>query len=147
MQVKNVIPTAPPKETANIGFKPHLKVFKNAIDINVRLCELLGINIADSIMISTALIDGENQPPFLVVYAHPLSSAIVAPSSQRFYHALYLDEPAVQSIINLVAQTYHIPAQQLPYPFYLTTGKKHEIMVPDADSAYPVYKLSFSRGT
>lgn len=85
MQVTELTNTTRPAKDASksLPFKPYLKVFKNAIDCNIHFVKLLGLHISDGIAIASAT--QGNEPPFMVAYPHPSSSAVLAPYQKYMY--------------------------------------------------------------
>ncbi|OWY19873.1 hypothetical protein C7N43_25275 [Sphingobacteriales bacterium UPWRP_1] len=127
-----------------LPYKPFLKVYRNYIvQVNWHLLKLLNFKTGSAAVQIALLEQQANTPPALVVLTDENSpNNIYAASGEQFMFDLELSKAGFYNIVNHVAQLQNTAPFRLPNPFYLTTGKKYEMLVPDADSAFKVYRLN-----
>lgn len=141
-KLSNSVP-AGKKTNDPIMYKPHLKVYRNAVEMNHHLKKLLDIKIGDGVCLGFAT-DEETGEQFLIVYADSGSSIVLGGSpADKWMYGVDMPPDAIWTVIKTVAKFQRIELNQLPYPFYLTTGEKHKIELWDADMPYSVYRLKF----
>lgn len=103
---------------------PFFRFDKDVVSINWHLKELLG-GMDGGLMVSSA--EWGNEPPFLVCYPHPNSSATIGNNSNNYLFQVMLDKKAFDSLLGLAKQAFPTLTAETSYPFYLTTGNHEAI--------------------